>query len=252
MLVANSFSPLKSVPLSLNAYNYGLTDWWLSTFTEEGRKEIQAVHPTLVVGDNKDIIVSERAYPEFTTGWLENGLSSLAIEFIRSKEMDIAARLLAKAEETGGAKLLNRHFTYQQMAQAYYRHRNDDPEALDRAIDSCEKQIHLGPEAAKVFLAEDPKDYLPAHHGFQQLAIIRKREKDYAEAIRLCKEAMARDGAANGRNVSLDVRTGWPNLNSWCCFAQCGIKPDVRLRRIKQPPHRGVPVQLIAQSPASL
>jgi tetratricopeptide (TPR) repeat protein len=149
------------------------------------------VRPSLVVGDNKDIIVSERAYPEFTTGWLENGLSSLAIEFIRSKEMDIAARLLAKAEETGGAKLLDRHFTYQQMAQAYYRHRNDDPEALDRAIDSCEKQIHLGPEAAKVFLAEDLKDYLPAHHGFQQLAIIRKREKDYAEAIRLCKEAMA-------------------------------------------------------------
>jgi len=155
---------------------YGLTDWRLSTFAEEGRKDIQAVRPTLVVGDNKDIIVSERAYPEFTTGWLENGLSSLAIEFIRSKEMDIAARLLAKAEETGGAKLLDRHFTYQQMAQAYYRHRNDDPEALDRAIDSCEKQIHLGPEAAKVFLAEDPKDYLPAHHGFQQLAIIRERE----------------------------------------------------------------------------
>jgi len=170
---------------------YGLTDWWLSTFTEEERKEIQAVRPTLVVGDNEDIIVSERAYPGSTTGWLENGLSSLAIEFIGSKNMDIAARLLAKAEETGGAKLLDRHFTYQGMAQAYYRHRNDDPEALDLAIDACEKQIHLGPEAAKVFLAEDTEDYLPAHHGFQQLAIIREREKDYAEAIRLCREAMA-------------------------------------------------------------
>ena len=170
---------------------YGLTDWWLSTFTEEERKEIQAVRPTLVVGDNEDIIVSERAYPGSTTGWLENGLSSLAIEFIGSKEMDIAARLLAKAEEAGGAKLLDRHFAYQGMAQAYYRHRNDDPEALDLAIDACKKQIRLGPEAAKVFLAEDTEDYLPAHHGFQQLAIIREREKDYAEAIRLCREAMA-------------------------------------------------------------
>ena len=170
---------------------YGLTDWWLSTFTEEERKEIQAVRPALVVGDNEDIIVSERANPGSTTGWLENRLSSLAIEFIGSKEMDIAARLLAKAEETGGAKILDRHFAYQGMAQAYYRHRNDDPEALDLAIDACEKQIHLGPEAAKVFLAEDTEDYLPAHHGFQQLAIIREREKDYAEAIRLCREAMA-------------------------------------------------------------
>jgi len=170
---------------------YGLTDWWLSTFTEEERSKIQAVRPTLVVGDNADIIIPERSYPGSTTGWLENRLSSLAIEFIRSKEMDIAARLLSKAEETGGAKLLDRHFAYQGMAQAYYRHRNDDPEALNLAIDACEKQIQLGPEAAKVFLAEDSEDYFPAHHGFQQLAIIREREKNYVEAIRLCKEAMA-------------------------------------------------------------
>ena len=170
---------------------YGLTDWWLSTFTEEERRKIQAVRPTLVVGDNEDIIIPERSYPGSTTGWLENRLSSLAIEFIGSKEMDIAARLLAKAEEAGGAKILDRHFAYQGMAQAYYRHRNDDPEALDLAIDACQKQIYLGPEAAKVFLAEDTEDYLPAHHGFQQLAIIREREKDYAEAIRLCREAMA-------------------------------------------------------------
>ena len=79
-----------------------------------------------------------------------------------------------------------------------HRHRNDDPEALDLAIDACEKQIRLGPEAAKVFLAEDTEDYLPAHHGFQQLAIIREREKDYAEAIRLCKEAMAQGWGVKG------------------------------------------------------
>ena len=109
---------------------YGLTDWWLSTFTEEERRKIQAVRPTLVVGDNEDIIIPERSYPGFTTGWLENRLSSLAIEFIGSKEMDIAARLLAKAEEAGGAKLLDRHFAYQGMAQAYYRHRNCRPSAI--------------------------------------------------------------------------------------------------------------------------
>ena len=177
---------------------YGLTDWWLSTFTEEERKEIQSVRPSLVVGDNEDIIIPERSYPGFTTGWLENRLSSLAIEFIGSKEMDIAARLLAKAEEAGGAKLLDRHFAYQGMAQAYYRHRNDDPEALDLAIDACEKQIHLGPEAAKVFLAEDTEDYLPAHHGFQQLAIIRERERE-REGLRRSHPVVQRsDGPGMG------------------------------------------------------
>jgi hypothetical protein len=151
---------------------YNLTDWWLSTFTAEERNEIQA-------------------RPGSTTGRAESSLMSLGIEFIQSKDFGIAERLIAKATEVGGASLLDKHFHYQQMAQAYYRHRNDDPEALALAIDACEKQILLGPEAAKAFLAEDPEDFLPAHHGFQQLAIIQEREKNYTEAIGLCREAIA-------------------------------------------------------------
>ena len=151
---------------------YNLTDWWLSTFTAEERNEIQA-------------------RPGSTTGRAESSLMSVGIAFIQSKDFGIAERLIAKATEVGGASILDRHFDYQQMAQAYYRHRNDDPKALALAIDACEKQILLGPEAAKAFLAEYPEDFLPAHHGFQQLAIIQEREKNYTEAIRLCREAMA-------------------------------------------------------------
>jgi hypothetical protein len=170
---------------------YSLTDWWLSTFTAEERNEIQARRPSLVTGDNQDIILTEQARPGSTAGRAESSLMSLGIEFIQSKDFGIAERLIAKATEVGGASLLDKHFHYQQMAQAYYRHRNDDPEALALAIDACEKQILLGPEAAKAFLAEDPEDFLPAHHGFQQLAIIQEREKNYTEAIGLCREAIA-------------------------------------------------------------
>ena len=170
---------------------YSLTDWWLSTFTAEERNEIQARRPSLVTGDNQDIILTEQARPGSTTGRAESSLMSVGIEFIQSKDFGIAERLIAKATEVGGASILDRHFDYQQMAQAYYRHRNDDPEALAPAIDACEKQILLGPEAAKAFLAEYPEDFVPAHHGFQQLAIIQEREKNYTEAIRLCREAMA-------------------------------------------------------------
>jgi len=170
---------------------YSLTDWWLSTFTGEERNEIQARRPSLVTGDNQDIILTEQARPGSTAGRAESSLMSLGIEFIQSKDFGIAERLIAKATEVGGASILDRHFDYQQMAQAYYRHRNDDPEVLALAIDACEKQILLGPEAAKAFLAEDHEDFLPAHHGFQQLAIIQEREKNYTEAIRLCREAMA-------------------------------------------------------------
>ena len=170
---------------------YGLNDWWLSTFTAEEREEIQARRPSLVARDNQDVIAAERTRPGSAFGCVENSLRSIGIEFIQAMDFGIAQRLIDKAPEVGGASGLDRHFGQQQMAQAYYRHQNDDPEALALAIDACEKQILLGPGAAKAFLSEDPEDFLPAHHGFQQLAIVREREKDYTQAIRLCREATA-------------------------------------------------------------
>jgi len=158
---------------------YSLTDWWLSTFTAEERNEIQARRPSLVARDNQDVIAAERTRPGSAFGCVENSLRSIGIEFIQAMDFGIAERLIAKAPEVGGASVLDRHFGQQQMAQAYYRRRNDDPEALALAIDACEKQILLGPGAAKAFLSEDPEDFLPAHHGFQQLAIVREREKNY-------------------------------------------------------------------------
>ena len=114
---------------------YGLNDWWLSTFTAEEREEIQARRPSLVAGDNQDVIAAERTRPGSASGWVENSLRSIGIEFIQAMDFGTAERLIAKATEVGGASILDRHFGHQQMAQAYYRHRNDDPEALALAID---------------------------------------------------------------------------------------------------------------------
>ena len=72
--------------------HYGLTDWWLSTFTAEEREEIQARCPSLVAGDNQDVIAAERTRPGSASGWVENSLRSIGIEFIQAMDLGIAER----------------------------------------------------------------------------------------------------------------------------------------------------------------
>ena len=77
------------------------------------------------------------------------------------------------------------------MIRIYYRDRDRGSDTLQLAIQACEEQINLGPKAGSAFRQEYPESRLPMHTGFEQLTIIREKEKDYAEAIRLSQEAMA-------------------------------------------------------------
>jgi hypothetical protein len=61
---------------------------------------------------------------------------------------------------------------------------------MQKAIDACMQQINLAPHAAKAFRAEYPNDdCLPAHKGYEQLAIIFEKQMRLKEAIALCQEA---------------------------------------------------------------
>jgi hypothetical protein len=166
------------------------------------------VRPTLVVGDNETIIIPDRSYPGFTTGWLENRLSSLAIEFIGLKEMDIAARLLVKAEEAGGAKLLDRHFAYQGMAQAYYRHRNEYPEALNLVIDACENRSTWGRKPQKCSWQKTLKIISQRTTDSNSWPSSGREKRTTPKPSGCAEKRWPRYGVENGRNVSLDVRTG--------------------------------------------
>lgn len=68
-----------------------------------------------------------------------------------------------------------------------YRKRNDDPSALDRSIGLCRAMIARSPEF--ILLFRELGRPLPAHKGFEQLAIILDKRKEYSEAVALCKQA---------------------------------------------------------------
>jgi hypothetical protein len=55
----------------------------------------------------------------------------------------------------------------------------------------CNELISLSPLAKKWFRAAWRRQPLPGHVGYQQLAIIKEKQKDYRAAIALCQQALA-------------------------------------------------------------
>ena len=117
--------------------------------------------------------------------------------------MLLARRIMAKSVERQEAEVgatIDRHFIYGCMIQVYYRDLNRDGNALALALEACERQIALAPQVMR----EQPREWegeLPAHLGFQQLAIVRERDRDFEDAIRLSEEALRRAGQVIGKSV---------------------------------------------------
>lgn len=85
-------------------------------------------------------------------------------------------------------RILDAHYDLMAEIKQNYRRRDENPCFLDDAIRACEEQIALAPLSAK-YMQFDFPDGLPEHTGYLQLAIIREKQGDFAEAIRLSEEA---------------------------------------------------------------
>ena len=165
--------------------------WWETEFNEEERNHILSKYQPL--GLDSDMRPSIE-HIIGTDGRAQLPLSTLATWFASPpSDLPLARRIIDKAVALGEGKsgqILDRHFVYQSMITVYYRDRNRDPAALELAIEACNSQIALGEQAARAFFGEYPSEPLPTHIGFKQLAIIREKQKDFAEAIRIAHEAL--------------------------------------------------------------
>ena len=138
------FGKSPKLPAGLIKY-FGLTDWWLTTFTEEERKKIVSTFQPLGASPDS-LIVGDITYSSGTAVGL---LSPLAGWFRKEEDRSIAFRIIEKAEElVSQADVLGRHFLYQAKIQTYYPFRDKDNFALRRAIEGCEQQIKMSSEAA--------------------------------------------------------------------------------------------------------
>lgn len=175
---------------------YGLEDWWLSEFTEEERKHIEEVFQPMGLEGKKPLTKGKIDYSSQTATMF---LVILAGWFKNLRDRQLANRIIEKAGEVGSKNqddVLGNHFLYSEMVSIYYPQREAE-DMLERATTACKKQIELAPAAARVFLKEYPKQPLPSHRGYEQLAIILDKRGNLEEAIRLCKQAKAQGWVGN-------------------------------------------------------
>ncbi len=168
---------------------YHLQDWWLSSFTKEERNHIESVfHPLGADPNSKPLTEGNIMSSSQNAAGL---LHALAGWFNKPADRHLAKKIIEKAEELAqkGTDILDLHFTLQQEMEIYYRERDTDSTALEKAIKACEDQINIAPQAAKQFLKEYPDQSLPAHAGYEQLAIILKKQGNFKRVIELSEQA---------------------------------------------------------------
>lgn len=120
-------------------------------------------------------------------------LSNLLLWFSKKDLYEIALRIAKKAESLFNEKeetAEDKHFYYLNLIKFYYRNREIDNN-LNIAISYCEKQISISKDAKKE-LQNNPlmnMPYLPNHTGYEQLAIIEKKNKNWKRVIDLASAA---------------------------------------------------------------
>ncbi|MBZ0281527.1 MAG: hypothetical protein K8L97_12375 [Anaerolineae bacterium] len=172
---------------------YKLQDWYLSAFTDEERKYVESKYRPFGGGaegvGELEGTLTERKITSVSSPSSSMFLSGLS-SFLKDNS-SLALRVLEKAEKEAIRKndVNGLHFTYRWMIEFYYHDRDKISGALDKAIDACKCQIAIAPKVAKEWKKEFPNRPLPQHTGFNQLAIILEKQKDYKEAIKLSKDA---------------------------------------------------------------
>lgn len=181
----NLFRPQKNIGGEIGYYN--LNDWWLKAFDKQKRDYIvKSFRP--LGGSENSLIKGEIQYSSASA---VSFLSNLAGWFKNIEDREIGYKILDKAEKliADNTEILDIHFFYHNKIEFYYRFRDIDEESLNIAIEACKKQIELSPDAILAFKKEYKDEKLPIHTGYEQLAIILEKQKEYDKAIALCEQA---------------------------------------------------------------
>lgn len=165
---------------------FGLSEWWLSSFTEEERSLIKSIYAPLAAGSGISLVTGDIL---MTSQTVLSFLTDLASWFAKDEERWIAYRIFYKAEDLIDAKTdpLDLHFLYHRKIKILYKDR--EKAGLDATIEACTQQIALSQKSSAAFKALGGA--LPCHGGYEQLAIILEKQKRYEDAIEVSKKALA-------------------------------------------------------------
>ena len=158
---------------------------WLSLFSWEERLKIDLAFKPLSVGRSSDVQNMVDAQNPKYIGNLIGHLKKLDLRHLGYRLIEHADKLCSDA-----VPLLSRHFYHAAAGQFYYRWREIDEFALNRAEDQFLIQISLSGKVAHAFVHDPEWGFIPAHTGFRQMRIIEEKRRNYDAAIELCQTAL--------------------------------------------------------------
>ncbi len=165
---------------------YGLGSWWLETFNDADRRELQRAY------DQTGMSLATGPVRESCHSSAVKFLSVLGSRYSVRQRVDLATRVFDHAERLAdtNATAIERHVLYCARLDFSYYHRDRSSLFFDDAVRCCQQMIQIADAAAAEFrcLANCPP---PPHPGFRQLAIIREKQGRFLEAIELCQQAEA-------------------------------------------------------------
>lgn len=181
---------------------FDLWDWWESEFTEKERTYLKKNYRPL-------------GMPEAGFSILTDGNASIShprsflmqfAQFFKAKKKDLklAIRILEKATSFPSDNMapVDFHFDCYDRITFFYPLRDQHPTALENAIKACRDQIEHA-ERTKSAMMSDTKNwgFLPRHSGYDQLAIILEKQKDFQDALEICVK-----GKSEGWSNDFDKR----------------------------------------------
>jgi len=170
---------------------HGLSEWWLSEFSNDERNHIVSVYTPM--GSGQDILLNDNI--DWSSSSIVHFLYNLSGWFNNKGDRGLAIKILKKAEElvSDEIPIMDIHFFYQSLIEVHYSNRFADSKSFDKSIKACELQIEIASQIAKAFKEEFVDGFMPGHYGYKQLSIIKEKEKKYQAVIDLCTKAQKED-----------------------------------------------------------
>ena len=165
---------------------FNLDNWWNNELTAEERKIIDTVYAPMASNGTLTGMLTSGNVDMFDNGTAF--MANLLSWFHKPEYYQIINKIVKQADlmANNEKNAIEKHFYYLSKIKAFYPCREQFPEALDLAIKACEEQIKNSKEAITAFKKEGG---LPEHTGFKQLCIIRDKQGNYLEVIRLAEQA---------------------------------------------------------------
>ncbi len=156
------------------------------------------------------LYLSRQAWPDFPNHKLNTLIQYLGLRNEKHhralSDAHSTAKIMLLAWDAIAPRLLvDRHYLYQQDIASYYRKRNEDPLALDKAMAACLQQIEIAPQVSHLFkkdrgIVNRDGSLAVGHKGFEQLAVVYEKQGKFQEAIDLSLQAQQQGWAGDWEN----------------------------------------------------